>query len=162
MASWSAFFRRECHGFDCSAWAIEHAEALARPVVHRADVADYEFDREYDLVVALDLFSHLTEAQADAFLRRARGHTRIGILATIASPGARPNGERDATHVSRHDRAWWSKLFLATGWRQDPLHRALEVVAQRQTLPARMGWELYLFSPGERVATARVAREAIA
>lgn len=152
---------RECRGFDASPWAIQHAEPLARPWIMCADVLDFDFDRDYDLIVALDLFSHLTESQGEAFLRRARPFARLGILASIPSLGPAAAGERDATHVSRHAREWWRELFLASGWTQDPLHQTLEAVCRRHALPTRMGWELYLFSPGH-LAKAAVVREATA
>jgi 2-polyprenyl-3-methyl-5-hydroxy-6-metoxy-1,4-benzoquinol methylase len=143
---------RECSGFDISRWAIAHAEALAQPHVQVAGVDEFRFDRQFDLLVAFDLFAHLTEAQASDFLQRARKFTRYGLLATIhtqdpASPPAADPDDRDLSRVTLQTRSWWQQLFLSSGWRQDPLHRIAERACQAHPLPSRMGWQIYLYAP---------------
>jgi hypothetical protein len=97
------------------------------------------------MTVAFDLMSQLTEQQAFEFLKRARTWTSAGMLATISLSQARTN--RDLSHVSLHGRDWWHDLFLRAGWRQDPLHAALENACRRHTLPTKMGWEVFLYAP---------------
>ena len=147
-------------GVDHSAWAVERAEPEARPFVACADVAALPLDREYDLVVALDLLSHLTEAQAEAFMRRARDVTRVALVATIPPALDPPPGDRDATHVTRRPREWWRALFLRAGWRHDALVRLAERACAGAPLPTRMGWGVHLAVPERSVAAAPVAAEA--
>ncbi|MES1262497.1 MAG: hypothetical protein ABUS49_12250, partial [Acidobacteriota bacterium] len=84
--------------------------------------------------------------QALDFLTHARGWTSGGMLAVISL--SQPPEGRDLSHVSLHGRDWWHQLFLKAGWRQDPLHAAFETACQRHSLPAKMGWEVFLYSPG--------------
>jgi ADP-heptose:LPS heptosyltransferase len=141
----------EAWGFDCSPWAVEHAEPSAKPHLQQATTEQAAFDRTFDVVVAMDLLTGLTEEQVQGFLARARSWTNIGIFATIATeeslPPAGGNGDRDLSHVMRRGRGWWHERFLEAGWRQDPLHHALERAFQRHDLPRNMKWQVFLYSP---------------
>ncbi|HEX8903210.1 MAG TPA: hypothetical protein VF771_00035, partial [Longimicrobiaceae bacterium] len=137
-----------------SPWAIEHADPAARPFLVRADVAAFESARDYDVATAFNLLAHLTEEQALAFLARLRPHVGAAILATIPTvqPGREMARNRDPSHVTRQSRAWWEELFQRAGWRQDPLHRIAQRCVQEHPLPRRMGWEIFLFAPGDGAA----------
>ena len=106
-----------------------------------------------DVTVVLDLLSHLTEAQAEAFLIAARAVTRHAILAVINSPRSnapRPAidvNDRDRSHVTLQPPEWWHALFLRAGWRQDPLQRLGSAACQAHPLPARMDWQVYAYAP---------------
>jgi glycosyltransferase involved in cell wall biosynthesis len=142
-------------GFDHSAWAIDHADPTARPFLRHAGVDDVEFDRNYDVLVALDLFSHLTEEQSREFLRRARDRTTMAIVAAIPSfetdEEERRHGERsddqDRSHVTIRQRPWWDALFKETGWRLDAVQRLGADVCRRHPFPQRMGWRVYVYAP---------------
>lgn len=142
---------KDARGFDASPWAIEHVEAEARPYVRLAGVDDYCFHEPVDLLVAFDLFAHLTEEQAARFLERARPHVRVALLAVIATfdEAAPPDPkDRDLSRITRQTRAWWDERFRQAGWRQDALHGNLQQICRQQELPRRMGWQLYVYSPG--------------
>jgi ADP-heptose:LPS heptosyltransferase/2-polyprenyl-3-methyl-5-hydroxy-6-metoxy-1,4-benzoquinol methylase len=141
---------KEAWGFDASPWAIDQADSESQPHVRLAGVDDYMFDQQFDLLVAFDLFAHLTQEQVEAFLKRARGHVRVGILAIIATydQAGDPNPEdRDLSHITRQPREWWRERFLAAGWTQDAMHQNLEQLCQRHEVPTRMGWQVYVYSP---------------
>ncbi len=143
---------RECWGFDTSRWAVEHAEEAARPFIECAGIDDVRLERKFDLLVAFEVFEHLTEAQAAGFLKRARAAVNIGILATIPSyegdtPPPPDADDRDLAHVTIESRAWWHDLFLRCNWKQDPLHRVAERACQRHPLPSKMNWKVYLYAP---------------
>ena len=109
-----------------------------------ANVDNVEWDRHFDVLLAFDLFSHLTEQQATEFLRRARAAwTRQGLLATIPLTGDIRADNRDFTHVTRRNRQWWHNLFLRAGWRQDPAQQSL----QRHPVPAAMQWNVFCYAP---------------
>jgi glycosyltransferase involved in cell wall biosynthesis/SAM-dependent methyltransferase len=144
---------KSCWGFDFSSWATSHAEEAAIPYIVRASVDDFVFTRGYDLLVAFEVFEHLTEQQVDAFLRRAREHAQLALLATIpsvAAHGHRPANaapDDDLSHITMRPRAWWHERFLGAGWHQDGLHKVVERQCQEHRLPTRMGWSVYLYAP---------------
>jgi glycosyltransferase involved in cell wall biosynthesis/SAM-dependent methyltransferase len=156
---------KDAWGVDGSPWAIEHADEFARPFLLHADVAALELDRSFDVVAAFNLLAHLTEEQALAFLARVRPHVNTAMLATVPTmkPGEEMADNRDPSHVTRQSREWWAEVFLRAGWRQDPLHRVAERHFQQHPLPQRMGWEIFLFAPGQMPAaeqgTERTERE---
>jgi ADP-heptose:LPS heptosyltransferase len=136
---------KDAWGFDSSPWAIQHAVEGAEPFLQSASAESIQFNRHFDFTLAFDLLSHLTEEQAMEFLTHARDWTTTGLLAVIPLSQA-PDG-RDLSHISLHGREWWHQLFLRAGWRQDALHAALENACQRHALPARVGWDIFLYSP---------------
>ena len=136
---------KEAWGFDCSSWAIRHAVQSAVPFLQTGSAESVDPGRLFDLTLAFDMLSQLTETQALEFLIRARKWTSGGFLAIISL--SQPADSRDLSHVSLHNRDWWHQLFLKAGWRQDSLHAALESACQRHPLPARMGWEVFLYAP---------------
>ena len=140
----------EAWGCDISAWAIDHAEAVAKPYLECAPAESYGWTRDYEVLTAFHLLPQMTEPQIMAFLERARQHVKTAIIAVISlfeSEGSDID-LGDMAHVTRRDRAWWHERMLAAGWRQDPLHRAMQEVCQRHPLPARMHWELFVYAPG--------------
>jgi len=145
---------REAWGFDVSPWAIGHADPAARPYVTCASVDDWRFPRNYDVLVASEVFEHLTEDQVRAFLQRARSHTRHALFATIpsfdtAAEASRydPSLETDRSHVTIRERRWWRELFLATGWARPGWVQELEQDCARDAFVQQMGWKVYIYAP---------------
>jgi ADP-heptose:LPS heptosyltransferase/2-polyprenyl-3-methyl-5-hydroxy-6-metoxy-1,4-benzoquinol methylase len=147
---------KECWGFDHSPWAIAHAEEGVKPFVTLTSTDDVTFDRQFDLLLAFEVFAHLSETQVLSFLSRARAWTRIGIVATIPSFAneeeeqvyQRSKDDGDLAHITMRTRQWWHKTFLQAGWRQDPLHKVVERLCQAHALPTKMGWKVYVYAPG--------------
>jgi ADP-heptose:LPS heptosyltransferase/glycosyltransferase involved in cell wall biosynthesis/SAM-dependent methyltransferase len=136
----------EAHGFDHSAWAIERAEEGARPFVRLGDVATIDFDRQFDVTVAMSIFESLTEAQLRAFLPRARRWTQQALFAVVAIPQLQGVPRGDRSQITLRDRDWWMDCFERAGWHQDALHRNFESVAQRHRVPTQMGWNVHVMS----------------
>jgi len=144
-----------CWGFDHSRWAIDHAEDAARPFLVQAAAADVSFDREFDVLLAFDLLSHLDQPQAESFLRRARDWIRNAVVALTPSfetadderRFADASDNRDFSQITMRSRAWWHALFLKSGWRQDALHKVAERACQSHALPRKMSWNVYVYSP---------------
>jgi SAM-dependent methyltransferase len=130
-----------CWGFDHSRCAIEHAVEPARPYLKRAGVDDYVFTQRFDILLAFDLLSHLTEQQASEFLSRARCSIDGCLLAVLP---AEENG--GFGRITIRDREWWRDLFVRAGWRQDFLGRNIERRLQAQPLSLRMKWDVYLYA----------------
>jgi glycosyltransferase involved in cell wall biosynthesis/cyclopropane fatty-acyl-phospholipid synthase-like methyltransferase len=152
---------KEAWGFDHSAWAIEHAEDSAKPFVRLAGVEEFEFDSEFDVTLSFFLLESLTEAQALAFLKRARKRTRHALVAVIhtceeeqpANPAA--GDDRDLSHITLRSRGRWHDLILRAGWRQDALHRIAQYKTQSQMLPTRMSWNVFVYASGHRLSKER-------
>lgn len=144
---------KDCRGFDHSPWAVARADEQARPFVALAGVDDYRFERETDVLVALNLFETLTEDQTRSFLARARPHTRHALVAVIqsfADEAGRADYERRSRDLSQRTlrtRDWWRATILAAGWRQGALARLVERQLQAHELPRKMGWQVYVFAP---------------
>jgi len=134
-------------GFDHSAWAIEHADRVARPYLRLAGVDDVNWEQGCDLATAMFVLESLTEAQLRAFLPRARTWVRQGLVAVIAPPWV-AGRDRDPTRVTRRDRAGWRALFLECGWRQDTIHLLFEKSCATRAVPRRLGWDVHVFAPG--------------
>jgi len=140
---------KEAWGCDVSEWANTRADESARPFITLAAAEDMQWADAYDVLVAFHVLTQMTEQQVDAFLSRARPHIRIAMLAVIPLLGdgdTPPDG--DLAHITWHERAWWHERFVRAGWRQDLLHKTMEQICQRHSLPGRMGWEVFLYSPG--------------
>ena len=144
---------RDAWGFDGSSWAIDHADPTARPYLTLASVDDATFDRRFDVIVATDVLQTLTPAQIDALLRQARAWASTAIVAIIPSFGSTTEEaafvkrDNDPSAITMRTRDWWHERFLAAGWRQDALHRALARQLQRRPQVERMGWCTYLYAP---------------
>jgi ADP-heptose:LPS heptosyltransferase/glycosyltransferase involved in cell wall biosynthesis len=144
---------KDCHGFDHSAWAMSHADEAARPFLTQAGVDDFEFARDFDVLLAFSLLESLTEDQTGAFLARARAHTRQALFTVIASfetdaeREAYRRASRDLSQITLRPRRWWHEQFLAAGWRQDALHRVAQQACQAHPLPARMNWKVFVYAP---------------
>jgi hypothetical protein len=144
---------KQAWGFDISPWAIANAEADVRRYIQLAAAEEVRYDCKFDALLAFDLLDHLTEAQIHSFLCNARAWTRVGLLAVIPTydrPDAEFAEDNDHSRVARQTRLWWHERFLECGWRQDPLHRALQHLCQAHQLPMRMGWSIYLYSPHDQ------------
>jgi ADP-heptose:LPS heptosyltransferase/2-polyprenyl-3-methyl-5-hydroxy-6-metoxy-1,4-benzoquinol methylase len=144
---------KECWGFDHSRWAVERADAAVGPYLTLAGVDDFNFEREFDVLLAFNVFESLTEAQLALFLARARQWTRHALVATIPSFDSEEErrraraGDADLSHITMQTRRWWHELFLAAGWRQDALHRLVQRACQNHPLPAAMRWKIYVYAP---------------
>lgn len=156
---------KNCMGFDFSPWAVNHAEASVREFIQCASVDTFEFEKQVDLMVSFEVFEHLTEVQIRSFLNRARRWARLGLFATIPSFQTVEEQEhyaqrdKDMSHVTMKSRQWWHETFLDCGWRQDPLHRNAQSICQKDELPAKMGWQVYLYVPDNTCNPAKDKRE---
>jgi phytoene/squalene synthetase len=70
----------------------------------------------------------------------------VAVIDTFADEGASTDIPGDLAHITRRSDRWWRDLILSCGWRQDPLHRALEQGCRRHELPRKMGWQLFVYA----------------
>lgn len=102
------------HGFDVSRFAIDNADDIAKPFLSCAGVGDFAFTRDYDVMLCLDLFEHLTERQARDFLTRSRQYVSDCCFFFIATDNE--VNRLEPSHITLRDREWWHQMFLECGW----------------------------------------------
>lgn len=141
-------------GFDHSVWAVNHALPTSRPYIVCAGVDDVQYTRKFDMLLALETFSHLTESQTRSFLMRVKSWIEIGLFATIPTFESDmeicefKKHDKDMSHILLKSQQWWHELFLSTGWKQDRLHRMLQDMCQEHKLTKNMKWSVYVYSVG--------------
>jgi 2-polyprenyl-3-methyl-5-hydroxy-6-metoxy-1,4-benzoquinol methylase len=138
----------EAWGFDHSSWAISHAEATAKPFLKLADAIDVDYERSFDVVVAMSILESLTEQQLDEFLPRARAWAAQAVIAVIATSSSAGSALTTATSLT-------SPCATAPGGSNASVRpvgiRTRCTVGSStnvENLPRRMGWEIFVFSPG--------------
>ncbi|MCP4368491.1 MAG: glycosyltransferase [Deltaproteobacteria bacterium] len=142
-------------GFDHSSWAVNHALPSTKPYITCASVDNVQYTQKFDVLLALETFSHLTESQVRSFLLRAKCWINIGLFATIPTFETEEKvcefkkQDKDPSHIMLKSREWWHALFLSTGWKQDKLHRILQDICQENRLAKNMKWDVYVYSVGE-------------
>jgi ADP-heptose:LPS heptosyltransferase/2-polyprenyl-3-methyl-5-hydroxy-6-metoxy-1,4-benzoquinol methylase len=140
---------KDAWGCDHSAFAIAHADETTRPHLIERCATRLQPDRRFDVTVAMNLLESLTEDQARTFLSAARRWTRQALVAVVQTTEAGPSEpDSDLSRVIRRPHSWWQQLFVDCGWQQDALHRVAARSCQAHPLPTRMGWQLFVFSPG--------------
>lgn len=143
---------KEAFGFDHSPWAIEHCEPSVRTYLTLRSAEEAIYERSFDVVTAFSVFEGLTEPQIDLVLRRARAWAKQALIAFIptlteVSIAGNSAGNGDLSHITLNTRDWWHQKFVKAKWRQDALHRIVERRCRSHSLPARMGWEIYVYAP---------------
>jgi glycosyltransferase involved in cell wall biosynthesis len=143
---------KDCVGVDHSDWAINNSDALTRKHLRRASIENYAPNRQFDVLLALNLFESLSDQQVIRFMKRARKWTSQAMFAVISTveddvERGRVNYDRDLSHVSLKSRAEWDELFKKAGWRQDALHELAQRTVQDHALCRKMGWRVFVYSP---------------
>jgi len=106
---------REAYGYDISDYAIESAPADVRHYV-----STKLYVRGYDWVLAKDVFEHHTHEELLVALEKLRTICRrMWACVPLAENGKYvcPAQDLDATHVLRHDLAWWVAQVSSRGFR---------------------------------------------
>lgn len=142
------------YGFDHSKWAVTQAIPLVKSFIKCVGVDDVQYDRKFDILLAFEVLSQLSESQASLFLERAKNWTNIGLFAVIPTFNSETEinnyrkNSNDFSHIILKPHDWWHNLFLRTGWKQDKLHKLIQEKCQNNPLPKEMNWTIYLYSAG--------------
>lgn len=136
------------HGFDHSAFAIADAEPEAKPFIEHAGLDDFKFRESYDVMLSFDVFEHVSEAQAVAFLMRSRKHINDCICAVIALYDERHL--MDQSHCNLQDRAYWHAIFLKCGWVQPKEYRLMQALAQQHEHVRNSKCEIFIYGAGQK------------
>lgn len=112
-------------GVDVSTYAIAHADGEVREYCRH--VSSHQdpalFVREYDWMLAKDVFEHLVPEDLGDLLRRARSHVRK-VFAAVPLAADDDSGkyivpqyDQDITHRIAKSMRWWTRMFEQQGWR---------------------------------------------
>lgn len=132
-------------GFDFSEWAIGNAVEQAKPFISCASVDNYEFTKDYDVLVSLDTFEHLTEEQATNFLNRSRHYVNNAGFFVIALDEERQMDE--PSHVNLKNRSWWDAKFEECGWVNDWWAKMKTALAMREKFAVVNQVEIFVKRP---------------
>ena len=143
-------FDYHIEGFDHSSYAIGHADPKASSLIQLAGIDDFSFRRfgifpkRYDVLVALDIFGHLTEAQTTRFLKRSRRYINDCLFAVIELDEERQQWE--PSHINLQNRGWWDAKLKECGWKQDQrtITKQREAMESRFTKSCKV--EIFIYS----------------
>ena len=134
-------------GFDHSEFAVANAEKESVPFIECAGLDDFKFRERYDVMLAFDVFEHVSEEQAIAFLSRSRKHVNDCACAVIALYDERHL--MDQSHCNLQDRDYWHRIFLQCGWVQLQEHKLMQDLAQRHEHIRNCKCEVFIYSAGQ-------------
>jgi len=114
----------DADGVDVSAYAIQHADSEVRDLCSLIEGCGDPacFRRDYDWMLAKDVFEHIAEPDLRVLLAKARPRVQR-IFAAIPLAADDHSGryviaeyDRDVTHVLARTAEWWSRFFVLNGW----------------------------------------------
>ena len=110
----------EAFGVDISEWAIANSPDAVKEYLYCGDVCDLSMwkDKEFDLVVALDVLEHIRIPDLYTAIKEA---VRVSDTIVLDVP-IRPDDDdpdqssgTDKTHVSIYSKEWWINEFMKRG-----------------------------------------------
>ena len=114
----------ECYGVDISDYAIKHTDTEVKNYCWKTEGCSDEiiFKKEYDWMIAKDVFEHIPEYELRKLLTGAK--QSIKKIFAVIPLGIDDNSDKfiipdyhnDVTHITIKDIKWWIKLFTSCGW----------------------------------------------
>ena len=111
------------YGCDISQYAIDNVDADVRHYCElvRTTGNMIPFRHAFDWIISKDVLEHLDERSIDRFLRQSLRHADRAFHVIPLGDGAGkyivPDYQRDVTHITAKDVAWWRNKFESCGWR---------------------------------------------
>lgn len=139
----------DIHGFDHSPTMILNCEDTARPLIELSGIDDFQFIRNYDVMLSLDVFEHLTEEQAMRFLQRSRYFINDCLFFVIALD--EPRQRLEPSHINLKTREYWHDVFLKCGWMQTHEFKLMQDIAMRDDNIRRLDVEVFIYGSGKNV-----------
>src|SRR5258708_22873897 len=102
----------DAHGFDISDFALSNAREDIKPYVWKASMVT-PLERDYDVIISIEVVEHLTPDQADAAVENLCSHTREIIFSSTA------DDFRETTHLNVRGPEYWAELFAKHGFYRD-------------------------------------------
>jgi SAM-dependent methyltransferase len=102
----------EAEGIDLSPYAIEQVAPETRPFCRVGSIAD-ALDRDYDLIVSIEVVEHMDARGAESAVANFCRHTNDVLFSSS------PLDYREPTHVNVHPPEHWAELFARHGFFRD-------------------------------------------
>ena len=99
-------------GIDVSEYAIQNVSAEIRPYCRVASVAD-ALDRDYDLIVSIEVLEHMDPQQAQAAIANFCQHSADILFSST------PFDFKEASHFNVQPPEAWAELFARHGFYRD-------------------------------------------
>lgn len=144
------------HGFDHSEYAIATAEPEAVPFIECASLDTFAFRENYEVILAFDVFEHVSETQAKNFLKRSRRHIDDCICAVIALD--EPRQRLEPSHCNLQDREYWHRVFLECGWVQPKEYKIMQELAQKYEHVRNCKCEVFIYGAGTKTVAEKISR----
>ena len=116
----------DAYGVDVSQYAIDQVDPMVRGLctVISEQIDTTCFSRDYDWLVAKDVFEHLTETQLRQLLTCAKPKVKRMFAAIPLGREDRsgyvvPAYDNDVTHIIVQPLDWWMDTFKECGWNVD-------------------------------------------
>ena len=111
-------------GTDISRYAIRKGDELFKNryfISHKDEFLKDINDTMFDYVLFLDVLEHMEEDEIRDLLMRLNSDKAV-----VKIPICKKEGEdfvfwqsrKDKTHITKHTKKWWKKLFKECGWRK--------------------------------------------
>ena len=114
----------DAHGVDVSEYAIKNVDVevdeYCSLILGTRD--PHLFRRDYDWMIAKDVFEHVSESDLRILMERANAHVKKMFIAVPLAADddsgkyVIPEYDRDVTHVIAKTMDWWHRLFEDEGW----------------------------------------------
>lgn len=107
----------EAYGVDISNYAIGNVHEDVRPYCWVGSITE-EFPKKYDLIVAIEVFEHLSEDDARKAAENFYQHGGDVLFSST------PFDFEEKTHVNVQEPEYWVSLFSEYGYYHDPEYAA--------------------------------------
>jgi SAM-dependent methyltransferase len=102
----------DAYGFDISGYALSRVREDIARFTWQASVVD-PLDRDYDLIVCIEVLEHLVSDQLDKAIDNLCGHTQEILFSSTS------DDYREATHFNVHPTSYWVAAFARRGFFPD-------------------------------------------
>jgi len=128
---------RKAWGCDISEYAILSCNEDVKPYLKLCTVEEcVPFDRNFDHIIAKDVFEHVELDVAGSILAKFKEMTEsLFVIVPLAKDGRYivPEDELDVTHIVRQDRDAWACFFRDEGWKVAGVSHQVPGLKEHQT-----------------------------
>jgi SAM-dependent methyltransferase len=112
----------DAYGCDISQYAIDNVDTDVRHycklIKSAGNVIPFKF--KFDWIISKDVLEHLDDRSIDEFLKQSLRFTdkafHVVPLGNSQGKYIVPDYQRDITHITAKDVAWWKNKFESCGW----------------------------------------------
>lgn len=105
-------FGIEAYGIDVSHYAIENVHPSVKGYCAEGSIAE-DLDREYDLIVCIEVLEHMPAEEAVKAIENLCGHANEVLFSST------PFDYKEATHINVRTPEYWAERFALQGFLRD-------------------------------------------